>query len=538
MRSLKYIRMKLSISKTILLIIALGISEFTHAQDYKQTIKFGQFLNYLENRYVDSINGSDVVEQCITYYLSKLDPHSIYISADDVRKMNEPLQGNFEGIGIQFNILNDTLFVVSPVPGGPSEKVGLRAGDRIVKVDGKNIAGIGLTNEMVFSLLRGEKGTKVSVSVYRKHVKGLLDFTITRDKIPINSIDASYVVHGNIGYIKLSRFALNSTKEFMKAAEDLKQKGVENIILDLTGNAGGYLDVATSLADQFLSDGRLIVYTKGLHSPRHDYLATSKGIFEKGHVIILIDEGSASASEILSGAIQDWDRGIIIGRRSFGKGLVQQQLGLPDGSMIRLTVARYYTPTGRLIQKPYNQGLKKYEEDIYDRYRHGEFENKDSIHFPDSLKYKTLLHCRTVFGGGGIMPDIFVPLDTSGYSDYYSGLIRKGILNQFVLEYVDKNRKKLLNTYPSFEKFKDKEAVTKEILDQMTAYAAKEGLPLNQEQFDLSKKDIKLTLKAYIARDLWTTNEFYEIINENDKNFLKAVEVMDNWDKYQKILTK
>ncbi len=529
--------------------ISLFLTVFIHVysqDESRQAFKYVQFLKYLNNYYVDSIDNEKLVEDAIKNELSKLDPHSTYISSEDVKKMNEPLKGNFEGVGIQFNILNDTLFVITPVPGGPSEKVGIHSGDRIIKVDDENIAGIGLTNEDVFSLLRGAKGTKVSVSVVRKSVSELLNFTITRDKIPINSLDAAYIVQDGIAYIKLNRFAMTTMDEFAEASIELKMAGVKDLILDLTGNGGGYLDIAVVLADQFLGDQKLIVYTEGLHSPKREYFASSKGLFEDGRVIILIDEGSASASEIVSGAIQDWDRGIIIGRRSFGKGLVQRQLELPDGSMIRLTSAKYYTPSGRLIQKSYEDGIEKYDSEIYDRYENGEFINKDSIRFPDSLQYKTLLNNRIVFGGGGIMPDIFIPLDTTLYSDYYGSLIREGILNQFVLEYVDQNRKELTkdiadqqdhkSSLTDFQDYNANFEITDKLLKDLTNYAEKEGLSLNKEEFELSKERISLILKAYIARDIWTTSEFYQIINQENDNLLKAIEVLNNWEKYSEKL--
>ncbi|MGD2033428.1 MAG: S41 family peptidase [Bacteroidales bacterium] len=507
------------------------------AQDQsKQAFKYVQFLKYLNTYYVDSVDNEKLVEDAIKSHLQELDPHSTYISEEDVRKMNEPLKGNFEGVGISFNILKDTLFVITPVPGGPSEKVGIQSGDRIIRVDGKNIAGIGLTNEDVFSLLRGAKGTKVSVSVLRRSVDELIRFTITRDKIPINSLDASYIIKDGIGYIKLNRFSMTTISEFSSASKALIEQGTKDLILDLTGNAGGYLDIAVVLADQFLDDEKLIVYTQGLHSPKREYYASSKGYFEDGRVIILIDEGSASASEIVSGAIQDWDRGIIIGRRSFGKGLVQRQLALPDGSMVRLTSAKYYTPSGRLIQKPYEDGNEKYGKEIFNRYEHGEFMNRDSIQFPDSLNYHTLVSGRTVFGGGGIMPDIFVPLDTTSYSDYYSSLIRDGILNRFVLEYVDNNRMGMLDNYSDFRFFKENFLVTEKILGELSEFAEKEGLNYDETGFELSKSKIALTVKAYIARDLWSTSEFYQIINQDNNNLSKAVEVLDNWSKYSEKL--
>lgn len=518
--------------KALFILVGLLCINTSQAQLVRESLKYSQFLQYLNRFYVDSVDADKLVEEAIKFHLEQLDPHSTYISAEEVQRMNEPLQGNFEGIGISFNILKDTLFVITPVTGGPSEKVGIHAGDRIIKVDGKNIAGVGITNEDVFSMLRGNKGTVVTVSIQRRSVNELLDFTIIRDKIPINSIDAAYTVANGIGYIKLSRFAMTSMEEFLQAAGELKQKGANDLILDLTGNAGGYLDVAVALSDQFLDDEKIIVYTEGLHSDRRDYLAKQTGLFEQGRVVILIDEGSASASEIVSGAIQDWDRGIIIGRRSFGKGLVQRQLDLPDGSLIRLTTAKYYTPTGRLIQKPYEDGLENYENEIYARYKHGEFQHSDSIDFPDSLQYKTLKNKRIVFGGGGIMPDIFIPVDTLEFTDYYRDLIRKGILNQFVLQYVDKNRRKLQNTYKNFSSFKENFIVTDEILVKMADYAAEEGLPKNEVDLNISAARISMTLKAYIARDLYSTSEFYEVINQDDKNFEMAVEVLKNWEEY------
>ena len=517
------------------LLVFQGCAVLTvQGQISRESMKYGQFLHYLDRYYVDSVNTGKLVEDAIIYELKQLDPHSTYISADDVQKMNEPLQGNFEGIGISFNILNDTLFVINPVPNGPSERVGIIAGDRIVKVDGKNIANTGLTNEDVFALLRGPKDTKVDVTIKRHSVDKLLDFTIIRDKIPITSIDASYVISNGIGYIKLNRFSLTTMDEFINAGLELKKNGANNLILDLTGNTGGYLDMAVALADQFLDDQKLIVYTEGLHSERREYLADKTGLFEEGRIIILIDEESASASEIVSGAIQDWDRGIIIGRRSFGKGLVQRQLELPDGSMIRLTTAKYYTPSGRLIQKPYNNGIEDYQNEIYKRYQHGEFVYKDSISFPDSLQYQTLIDKRTVFGGGGIMPDIFIPLDTTMYSDYEREIIRNGILNQFVLQYVDKNRKKLKNAFRNIDDFKKGYSITDNELNQLDGYAVEIGLKSKPGDESGNKDNLKLLFKAYVARDLFSTSEFYEIINQNDKNVQKAVDVLNNWDLYSK----
>lgn len=523
----------------ILFLFYISVSTYAPAQVFtKEAFKYVRFLEFLDRFYVDSVNADKIVENAIIKQLEVLDPHSTYITKEEFEKMNEPLKGNFEGIGVSFNILKDTLFIISPIVGGPSEKVGIHSGDRILKVDGKNVAGIGLTNEMVYSLLRGDKGTKVTVSVLRRGEPELLDFTIVRDKIPINSLDASYMSDKTTGYIKLSRFAMTTMDEFKTAAESLKKSGATNLILDLTGNSGGYLDVAASLADQFLDGNKLIVYTQGLNSPREDKHAGSVGMFEKGKIIILIDEGSASASEIVAGAVQDWDRGIVIGRRSFGKGLVQRQLVLPDESVIRLTIARYYTPSGRLIQKPYENGMEDYQREIYDRYEHGEFSSADSIKMVDTVKFKTLVKNRTVYGGGGIMPDIFVPIDTSSYTDYLRSLIRKGVLNQFVLQYVDKNRKTLKNQYPDFDTFNKGFIVDQALLDELNKSAEAEDLKYTENDMLISADRIKLMIRAYIARDLWGTNEFYRVVNQIDNNILKAIEVIQKWDEYQKNILK
>jgi carboxyl-terminal processing protease len=499
----------------------------------EQVFKFGKVLDWIDNYYVDTTNQEELVETAITQLLKELDPHSSYLSKEEVEELNEPLQGNFEGIGISFNILEDTIFVISPISGGPSEKVGILSGDRIIKVDNKIVAGIGITNEKVYELLRGKKGTRVTVTVQRRNMNELLDFNIVRDKIPIFSIDASYKVNENTGYIKINRFSLTTIDEFKTAIGALKKDNISNLILDLTNNGGGYLEIATELADQFLEEGELIVYTQGVNNPKKEYLATKEGEFEKGKLVILIDEGSASASEIVSGAIQDWDRGILIGRRSFGKGLVQRRCPLPDQSELRLTIARYYTPTGRLIQKPYDKGKEDYDMDLSRRYTHGEYLSSDSIHFPDSLKYFTLKNARVVYGGGGIMPDLFIPLDTAYYTNYYRDLVRLGILNQFVLNYVDQNRNELLRRYPDIFVFKSGFEMDQELMKQLTVYAAEEGLPENPSELSVSGKQIRTLAKGYIARDLWSTSEFYQIVNEDDKKFQAALSIIKDWDLYE-----
>jgi len=525
----------------ILLWISLLFSTLTSAQNVNdQVFKFSRFLRMLSGMYVEPVNESKMVENAIVDILAQLDPHSAYISSDDVAAMNEPLEGNFDGIGIEFNILSDTLIVVNPVPGGPSEKVGIVAGDRIISVDGKNIAGIGLKNNDVFKLLRGPKGTKVKLVLLRNGVKDKLDFLITRDKIPIYSIDASYMAAPKVGYIKISRFALTTVQEFQEAWNKLKLNNPQSLILDLRGNGGGYLNTATELSDQFLPQGKLIPYTEGANSPRQDFLSTASGCFEKGSLVVLIDEGSASASEITSGAIQDWDRGIVIGRRSFGKGLVQSQLPLPDGSMIRLTVARYHTPTGRVIQRPYKNGnVEKYYEDFYKRYTDGEMNTPDSIHFPDSLKYFTLEKKRPVYGGGGIMPDIFVPVDTTFYSNFYGNLARKGLFYQYTITYMDKNRKELAVKFPTFAKFNKDFSVDGEVMSGLLQMAKDNGITWNDEDLAKSGSVIKLIVKGLIAQQLFTSSEYFQIVNQgNDPTYSKALEVIANWNKYKAMVGK
>jgi carboxyl-terminal processing protease len=527
--------------KRIITAVILVLLLAFHINDYAQvlsdeSLKFSQVLNWIDKYYVDSVNKAELVEDAIIKMLQSLDPHSTYLNKDEVKQMNEPLQGNFEGIGISFNILNDTIFVVNPIPGGPSEQVGILSGDRIILIDGENVAGKGIKNSDVYKRLRGKKGTQVTVSILRRSVKDLIDFTIIRDKIPIFSLDASYMIDDRIGYIKLNRFSFTTIDEFESSLLELKKNGVEDLILDLSGNGGGYLEVAVKLADQFLDEDKLIVYTEGEKHPKRNYFSSSRGDFEDGRVVIIIDEGSASASEIVAGAIQDWDRGIIVGRRSFGKGLVQNPMLLIDSSMVRLTIARYYTPSGRLIQKPYDKGYDEYSNDLINRFNSGELTSSDSIVFPKSLKYQTLTSGRVVYGGGGIMPDYFVPLDTSYRTDYFRKLINRGILNLFVLNYVDNNRRDLNTKYPEFTVFNEKFEISEDILDQLTAYAESKDLALNTSDFTKSLDHLKTLIKAYIARDLWNTNEFYQVYNTQNENYLKAIEVLKDTSKYQAAL--
>src|SRR5690554_3437203 len=498
--------------------------------------KFGRLLRLIDGYYVDTADVDKLTEKAIVNLLSELDPHSVYISKEEVDKMNEPLQGNFEGIGISFNIFKDTLLVTSIIPGGPSEKVGIRAGDRIVEVDGKTIAGTGITNTDVFELLRGEKGTTVDLKVHRRSNKELLDFSIVRDKIPIYSLDASYMLDDETGLIKLNKFSATTTDEFTEAIKELRSKNMKNLILDLRGNGGGYLKTAIEISDQFLDNNRLIVYTEGTNEPRREYKSTSGGIFKDGNLIVLVDESSASASEIVSGAVQDWDRGLILGRRSFGKGLVQKPYFLTDGSMIRLTTAHYHTPSGRGIQKPYKGGVEEYRNDYLDRFSSGQLFSADSISFPDSLKFQTLVSGRSVYGGGGIMPDIFVPLDTSSYNQYYNRLRRTNVVYDFVLDYVDNNRGTLRNQYRNFETFRTQFEVTNDMIEEIVALGEAEGVERDDESLSFTLDTMKKEIKALIARDIFSRNEFYQIVFEDDDAVQKALEVIENKEQYRNIL--
>lgn len=487
---------------------------------YPQTNKIDAVLRLIEEQYVDTVDKVELTESLIPEILKNLDPHTVYIPAEDVKEANQELEGNFGGIGVQFSIQNDTVMIISVVPGGPSEKVGIIPGDRIIAVNDSVIAGKGIDSDEIVGMLRGELGTKVKVGILRRDRKGLLDFEITRGSIPVTSVEVGYMITDSIGYVKVSRFARNTYQEFLTALARLKAYNCQNLIVDLRGNSGGYLDIAISMINEFLPKGSLIVYTEGKASPRQDVYANGLGSCKDMRLTVLIDEFSASASEIFAGAIQDNDRGLIVGRRSFGKGLVQQPFNLPDGSSIRLTVARYYTPSGRGIQKPYTNGVEDYHRDIIARFQHGEFFERDSIEFDTSLEFYTV-NGRKVFGGGGVMPDVFVPRDTSGFSDYYFKIRDRALMYQFALKYSDDNRIQLqrFETVEALEHHLDKENV----LARLIKYAADNGIKYDEKGFRQSKNLMGTELKAYIARNILDNMGFYPIIAQVDEILKVAV---------------
>lgn len=549
-------------------------------------------LNMIRYYYAEKPDMPNIVEKGIVNMLKELDPHSVYITKEEVEKMNEPLVGNFDGVGISFQIMKDTIHVVDVIRGGPSEKVGVMPGDKIIKVDDKLATGDTIKNDFVFKNLRGVKGTKVKLTVDRRGRNQPIVFEIIRDKIPITSVDTWFMLDNTLGYIRLDRFAQKSTEEVVEAIEDLKKQGMKELIFDLRGNGGGYLDVAFKICDEFLSDDKLLVYTEGVSSPRYDFKAERKGSFEKGKIVILIDESSASASEIVSGAVQDWDRGVIVGRRSFGKGLVQRPFNLPDGSQVRLTTSRYYTPSGRCIQKPWDDGLASYYNDYMRRFQHKELITPDSISFPDSLKYITA-NGRTVYGGGGIMPDVFVPIDTSRASDYLINLRSKGIFNQFSMDWIEQNRESFLKSYPSFEDY-NRIYPSLGLMDKFTEFAKKEGVEQNEikkewvnsmvlnyiinktkdsvsqnyssyeayakellndsalldeviaksKEEDDKMKDlitrsnlfIEASLRAMIARNLYGVKYYYQSIKDTDDGLQKAITVIKDDNLYNSII--
>ena len=528
--------------KRLFLIILLAISQLCFAQNKvnpaETTQKLATTMYLIDNFYVDSTDMPKLTEEAIIAMLKSLDPHSAYIAAKDVQKANEELEGSFEGIGVTYQILRDTILVVSAVPGGPSEKVGIMAGDRIVTIDGENAFGKKITTEYVTSHLRGKKGTKVVLGIKRGDDPELIDFEVVRDKIPLNSINTYFMVDKKIGYIKLDKFAQNSVEEFENALADLKKQGMKSLIFDLRGNSGGYLQTAFGLGNEFLGSDKTVVFTEGLKSKKQIYSTDKNGNFRDGRMVVLIDEGSASASEIVSGAIQDWDRGVLIGRRSFGKGLVQRPFNLPDGAVIRLTTARYYTPTGRCIQRSYEEGSEEYFKEMTKRLEHGEYYHADSIQFPDSLKYYTLTSGRTVYGGGGIMPDIFMPIDTTYSSKLFTDLIRKNVFNGFCIDYVLANREQMSRDYKDFAAFEKNFKVDDAMIESFKKMADEKGVKWNDEQFERSDIWIRLRIKAMIAQDMWNIDKFYQVVMKEDKTVQKAVDILNSKKEYDKILGK
>lgn len=528
-------------SRSLLLLSAILISLFSFSQSRLSAdgVKLERTLQMINSLYVDDVDPSALTESAIRAMLKELDPHSSYLDKEEVKAMNEPLQGNFDGIGISFNMLTDTLYVMEVISGGPSQKVGILPGDKIIYVSDSLIAGVKKDNQDVVKMLRGPKGTTVDVRILRKGISQLLDFKIIRDKIPIYSIDASYMVDDATGYIRLSRFGVTSSEEFLKAQKELKSKGMRNMILDLTGNGGGVLQTASDIADEFLGPGKLVVYTEGKNQPRLELKTTSSGNFEQGKLVVLVDESSASASEIVAGAVQDWDRGVVVGRRTFGKGLVQRQIPLPDGTMIRLTVARYYTPTGRSIQKPYEVGkADEYNRDFFNRFEHGEMLHADSIHFPDSLRHTTLINKRTVYGGGGIMPDYFVPIDTTSLTALHRSLIAKGIVNKLAIYEVDNHRSEILENYPDVERFKHAYRIPESMVARMMEMATEEKVEWNEEQFEKSSQLLTTQLKALMARDLYSPSAYFVIINQVNDIFKEGLRIIENSATYDDLLHK
>jgi carboxyl-terminal processing protease len=526
------VRITLPIIIVVTLILGLIIGKYLLPGEEESRLvivprsdKISHIINLISKEYVDEIDKSEIIEKTIPKILENLDPHSYYIPASEFQKVNEPLEGNFSGIGVQFNMLNDTLMVIKAIANGPSERIGILSGDRFITVDGDTVAGVGMPSDSIVRKLKGQRGTEVTVGVYRSGVEGLIDFTIVRDQIPLYSVDVSYMATSKIGYVKINMFSRSTFEEFAEAVARLLGKGMEKIIVDLRGNAGGLLPIAVQIVDQFLEEGQLIVYTEGSSQRREEYPASKGGLCSGLETVILIDETSASASEILAGAIQDNDRGLIIGRRSYGKGLVQKQEPFNDGSAVRLTIARYYTPTGRCIQKSYENGSDDYYNELNERFKHGDFMEVDSNLFDDSLKYTTP-GGRIVYGGGGIMPDIFVPWDTSGVTDYLVAVRNRGFVYRFALEYTDKHRAELskLTSIEEFTSYIDKSNVLKQFVN----YVTEKGVKYNAKQFRTSKKIIDTQLKAYIGRNIFDNQGYYPIIEEIDNTLQVAIQELNN----------
>jgi len=508
-------------------VIFWGLNAY-QAQAQSGNIHFEKMIRALQivrGTYIEPVQEEQLVEDAIRGMLRELDPHSVYMTAEELRQANEPLLGSFDGIGVQFNIISDTIIVVSAVPGGPSEKVGILPGDRIVTIDGASSAGSHVNNQFVLDHLRGQRGSIVKVGILRRGNRNILDFNITRDRIPINSVDASFMAAPGIGYIKISRFARTTLTEFLEAFQQLKKEGMQHLVLDLNYNSGGFLDIAISLTDQFLTENKLIVYTEGNSVPTQRQFSTRDGVFEKGKLVVLINEGSASASEILAGAIQDWDRGLVVGRRSFGKGLVQQQFNLPGGAALRLTTAEYHTPTGRSIQRPFDEGNEEYFAELSRRFRMGELVSRENYVVPDSLKFLTMVNRREVFGGGGIMPDFFIPIDTTEVSDYYASLVRSGTLNNFAIEYTNENRQTLTRSFPNVQRFISGFTVENELLSKLDAYARRNNL-VPEVQTAEQTELLRTQLKGLVARNLFDFGAYIQVVASTDESLKKAISLI------------
>ena len=528
--------------KKILFALTMGlVLSLTTTAQRMMPLAMQKLLNAeyaISTLYVDSVNEDKLIEEAIKGMLESLDPHSSYTDAKETKELEEPLQGEFSGVGIQFNMNKDTLYVIQTVPGGPSERVGVLAGDRIIYVNDTIIAGVKMKNSDIQKRLRGKKGTNVTIKVQRPGVKDLITFRITRDNIPVHSIDASYMMDNQTGYLRISRFGAKTHEEMMDALKELKKQGMTQLIMDLSDNGGGYLNAAIDMCNEFLDRGQLMVYTEGDNSPRNEANANGWGEYKDLHLVVIVNQYSASAAEIFAGAMQDWDRAVVVGRRTFGKGLVQRPFKFDDGSMMRLTVARYYTPSGRCIQKPYSRGDKKaYEKELLDRYNEGEYYSLDSIQFNDSLRYTTRINGRTIYGGGGVMPDVFVPVDTSEYSTYYRDLSAKGILNQFAIKYVDKNRKDIAKQFKTINAFDQGFTVSDDMMRDLIAMGEQDSIKFDEEKFRTSEKMLKAIVKGLIARDVYSDQGAYSvIINHRNPDVQAAYDVLNDRERYQRLL--
>ena len=495
--------------------------------------------NIIDNFYVDDTDCDKIAEEGIKAMLKALDPHSTYTDPKETKSLLEQMEGSFGGIGIQFNIVSDTLFVIQTTTNGPSERAGILPGDRIVAVNDTAIAGVKMERSDIMTRLRGAKGTTVNVDVVRRGIDRKLRFSLVRDDISTQTVDAAYMIDKKNGYIRINTFGAKTHAEFVAKLDSLKASGMKNLILDLSGNGGGYLTAAVGIVGELIDEKLLVVYTEGKKNPRYEYFSQGEGKFREGNLVVIVDETSASASEILAGAVQDWDRGIIVGRRTFGKGLVQRPFQLPGGSMIRLTIARYYTPTGRCIQKPYDNDSVKYEDDLLNRYNSGEMTSADKIHFPDSLKTFTKRLQRPVYGGGGIMPDYFVPVDTMRYTKYHRALAAKGCIIQASLRYIDENRKKLEAEYPTIEDFEKNFEVDDAFVTMLKEQGVKDSVKIEggEEEFQRSLPELKIQLKQLVARDLWDMSDFMKLYNKNNDIFKKAYELIKE-KKFERLMTK